>query len=206
MVFIVLSILNHLFKGTMILPSFVTIGKWTNTLLTILFYTALVFVGVKVFRHFNKKRKFSRANIYEIDRMTGEQFEHYLGFLFTKLGYKTKVTPYSGDYGADVVLVKDGITTVVQAKRYKGIVGNKAVQEIVASMSVYNAQKALVVTNSRYSINAIQLAKANGVELWDRTRLVNELSKINMKKEFNNREAHRFLNREGNYKNVEIFL
>lgn len=117
--------------------------------------------------------------------MSGEEFEHYLGFLFTKLGYKTKVTQLSGDYGADLVIKKDGIKTVVQAKRYRNKVNNKAIQEIVASKtkSVYRADKSMCVTNSYYTKPAIELAGANDVELWNRGRLIKELSRLDIRKE-----------------------
>ncbi|WP_253187253.1 restriction endonuclease [Paenibacillus sp. GP183] len=48
--------------------------------------------------------------------MDGRQFELYLGLLFKALGYKTEVTLSAGDYGADLVIEKNGVRTVVQAK------------------------------------------------------------------------------------------
>lgn len=40
--------------------------------------------------------------------MEGVQFEKYLGHLFRSQGYKAEVTQAAGDYGADLVLSKDG--------------------------------------------------------------------------------------------------
>lgn len=51
--------------------------------------------------------------------MTGREFEIYLSVLFRNLGYKVKLTKASGDYGADLILKKSGLSIVVQAKRYK---------------------------------------------------------------------------------------
>jgi hypothetical protein len=81
----------------------------------------------------------------------------------------------SEDYGADLLISKDGVTTALQAKRYAKNVGNEAVQEIVAAKGYYNCHTALVVTNSRSTVPARKLASRTGVELWDRDRLVKAL-------------------------------
>ena len=71
------------------------------------------------------------------------------------------------DMGADLILERRGIRSVVQAKSYSGSVGVKAVQEVVAAKSYYKAREAFVVTNSTFTKSAIDLAEANGVSLWD---------------------------------------
>ena len=104
--------------------------------------------------------------------MTGEEFEEYLKAQFERQGYKVRLTPRSNDYGADLVLTRNKEVTVVQAKRYQGNVGNKAVQEIVAAQAYYDADRAMVVTNSYFTNPARKLAEANDVELWDRDNLI----------------------------------
>jgi HJR/Mrr/RecB family endonuclease len=69
--------------------------------------------------------------------------------------------------------------TVVQAKKYSGSVTNKAIQEIVASKKHYGAEKAMVVTTGMFTKSAIELAKSNKVELWDKNRLNEIISNIN---------------------------
>ena len=66
----------------------------------------------------------------------------------------------------------------MQAKFYSTPVGNKAVQEVVASMKIYNASNAMVVTNNYYTNSARELAKANGVSLWDKDILESIISTI----------------------------
>ena len=107
--------------------------------------------------------------------MTGEEFEEYLKAQFERQGFKVKLTPGSNDYGADLVLNRNGEVTVVQAKRYQGNVGNKAVQEIVAAQAYYGADRAMVVTNSYFTNPAKKLAEANDVELWDRDNLIQKV-------------------------------
>jgi restriction system protein len=121
---------------------------------------------------FYKRRRHLRADIVEIDRMEGREFELYLQTLLTKMGYQVSVTPYVGDYGGDLIARKGGKSTVIQAKRYKKRVGVKAVQEALAARGYYNCTDARVITNSSFTIQAMVLAKANGVELWGREELV----------------------------------
>lgn len=111
------------------------------------------------------------SGIEQIDKMGGEDFERYLQHIFKKRGYTVKRTRYRGDYGADLVVAKGGLTTVIQAKRYKRNVGVKAVQEVLASKGYYRCQAAAVLTNSLYTQQARRLAKANDVILWDRNDL-----------------------------------
>lgn len=74
-------------------------------------------------------------------------------------------TPTTGDQGADVIMMVEGVKIVIQAKKYTGVVGNAAVQEVFAAMQFYDADYALVVTNSRYTPAAQTLATKIGVEL-----------------------------------------
>ena len=110
--------------------------------------------------------------------MGGEVFERYLEVLFSRLGYRVERTRFVGDYGGDLVLRKDGVRTVVQAKRQAKNVGVKAVQEAVAAKGYYGCDEAMVVCNRYYSRQAEELALRNEVVLWDRDELIERLSKI----------------------------
>lgn len=119
----------------------------------------------------NKQRYLSSA-LSDLDKLSGESFEEYLMYMFRRQGYRVKLTDQTNDYGADLIMTKDGIKTVAQAKRYRGRVGVEAVQQIVAAKAYYKADQCLVVTNSFFTPNAINLAKANGVTLIDRNELM----------------------------------
>lgn len=112
-----------------------------------------------------------QISIEDVDRLSGYAFESFLRDLYSRMGYSVEQTRLSGDQGADLVVVKAGERTVVQAKCYSGNVGNYAVQEIVAACNLYAAHKAVVVTNSFFTQAAIELASVNRVELIDRNRL-----------------------------------
>ena len=103
--------------------------------------------------------------------MTGPEFEEYLAAHFDNLGYKVEHIGQTGDYGADLILYRDGVSIVVQAKRYQDKVGVKAVQEVISAKEYYECDSAMVVTNSYFTPNAIQMATQCNVELWDRENI-----------------------------------
>jgi restriction system protein len=122
-----------------------------------------------------KGRRLGRAGMPEIDRMTGTEFEQRLAVLFRALGYSVMHTGQIGDWGADLVISKNGTRTVVQAKRYNKNVGVPAVQQATAAKAKYGCTAAMVVTNSRFTTAARELARVNAVELWDRDQLIARL-------------------------------
>lgn len=94
---------------------------WLNTenpsLGIVAFSSAItLIIGYMLVRKIRAKRQLIESGINIVDRMTGEQFEEFLLAHFQDLGYKGYLTPTREDYGADVVLEKDGCRIVVQAK------------------------------------------------------------------------------------------
>ena len=82
-----------------------------------------------------------------------------------KNGWKTNLTPGSGDQGVDVIAKREGIRVVLQCKKYSSPVGNKAVQEVFSGKGFEDADFAAVVSNADYTAAARQLAQKNGVLL-----------------------------------------
>jgi restriction system protein len=121
------------------------------------------------------ERRLARSGINEIDVMDGVDFERRLTHLFSDLGYRVERTRARGDYGADLVLDRDGVRTVVQAKRWTKNVGVKAIQEAVAAKPMYRCDCAMVVTNRYFTDQAKRLAEANRVTLWNRDDLTSAL-------------------------------
>lgn len=122
-----------------------------------------------------KENNYKKSEIGIIDSMSGIEFEKFLIVFFTKQGYKAEITKTSGDFGADLILSKDGVKTIVQAKRYSKSVGVKAIQEIIGAKKYYSAQKLIVITNNYFSRQAKELAKVNNVQLIDRDQLIQQL-------------------------------
>lgn len=120
------------------------------------------------------KRKIDFANkstMTYVDNLAGYEFEEFISSLLNNLGYDAKVTQESGDYGIDVVAIKDNIRYAIQCKNYSQPVGNKAIQEAYSGKNYYDCHVAIVVTNNHFTTNAINQAKMNKVVLWDRNKL-----------------------------------
>lgn len=120
----------------------------------------------------------NRITIVDIDLMSGAQFEEFLCEYFNGQGYQCSTTKASGDQGIDLIAKKGELTIAIQAKCYSGTVGNHAVMEAVAGMKYYSANRCMVITNSTFSKSASELAKANGVILWDRQVLTEKLNEV----------------------------
>jgi restriction system protein len=142
---IVLVILTLAFRSWILLGGFA-------------FVLILAFAQWLYFRHY-----IERAQIEDVDEMTGWEFERWLGNLFEQLGFKVEQTPYRGDFGADFILTWNQTRIAAQAKRASRPVGVRAVQEVVAAKSFYRCQRAMVVTNNYFTEQAMLLGRANGV-------------------------------------------
>ena len=118
-----------------------------------------------------RRKMLLNVSMRKIDKMSGVEFEQYLKVLYESKGYKVKLTPGTNDYGADLLLEKNGRKTAVQAKRYRSKVPEAAVQQIIAAKEFYHADRAAVVTNSLYTDAAIRLAKECRVMLINRYSL-----------------------------------
>ncbi|MDP5276144.1 restriction endonuclease [Chengkuizengella axinellae] len=155
---------------------------FTKSLIISLMVAAIgvaVIISILVIKHKKKVDRLKRSGIHDMDKMDGHQFEHYLSHLFKSQGYSVQVTSASGDYGADLVLKKDNRKIVVQAKRYSKNIGIEAIQQVHSSMKYYQADEAWVISNRFYTKPAMNLAKANQVQLFTRQELIDMILKIN---------------------------
>ena len=133
-------------------------------------FALICLIGLKVALKNYNRFKYLNSSLTAIDKMEGHEFENYLEVQIRNLGYKvTNVGKNGKDFGVDLLLYRDGVKTAVQAKRYNGKVGVKAVQEIVSGREYYKADEALVVTNSYFTEPAADMARECDVILWDRS-------------------------------------
>lgn len=106
------------------------------------------------------------------DRMSGEEFEQYVQEVLKRNGYKhVLLTKRSGDYGIDILAEYKGEHYAFQCKKYAKPVGVAAVQQAYSGCQYYECDQAVVVTNNRFTAQAIALAQTNDVILWDGEKL-----------------------------------
>lgn len=123
-----------------------------------------------------KEEGLTRESILKVPQkfgsLSGSQFEGLLYRLFEARGYKVQPTGKSGDQGGDLIANRDGERLLIQAKCYRDwSTGNEAVQQVVAAMKFYDCNKAMVVTTSHFTNEAVALAQANKTELVSKARL-----------------------------------
>ena len=103
------------------------------------------------------------------DELEGHEFEYYCAELLKKKGFiDVEVTKGSGDYGADILAEKDGITYAIQCKCYTAPIGVKAIQEAYAGRDYYDRMVGAVLTNQYFTAPAVEAAKKLKILLWDR--------------------------------------
>ena len=152
-----------------------TKNQWL-TALTFIVSIGLLFAGIQKYKQ-RKRRILFESGIDKVDNMTGIIFEEFLLEHFKHLGYTGYLTPRNENYGADLIIQKEEIKVVVQAKRWKNNVGVDAIQQVSGAIKHYNADKGLVVTNSSFTKSAYELANSNEIELWDRVKLIEVMDK-----------------------------
>ncbi len=146
----------------------------TKALLPIIYILGLILIIKHLYNIF-KEYQLSKTDIYDIDRMSGTEFEQRLIILYRNLGYKVTHIGHSGDAGVDLIVEKDGIKTAVQAKRYKGNVPESAVQQVHTGKDYYKCDRAIIVTNSFFTQMAQNVAAKTNITLWNRNTLIKEL-------------------------------
>ena len=99
------------------------------------------------------------------DEIDPFEYEHYCAEEFKKNGWIAEATQGSSDQGVDVKASKDGIDLVAQCKRFAKPVGNKAVQEVVAGIKYYAANKGIVIAPNGFTKSAKKLAESNNIDL-----------------------------------------
>lgn len=153
--------------------------------------TIIFFIFKFIYKQISKKRiskYISELTLENIDNLSGVDFEDFLYYLLTNVGFKVKRTKKSYDYGADLIINLKNEIIVIQCKLYNNhSVGNSAVQEVYSATNYYNASLGIVITNSYFSKSAINLANKSGILLWNRNT-INQLIKLeeNQKKSFIN--------------------
>ena len=127
-------------------------------------------------RGVKESEAYQRSGMAAVDAMTGRQFRALLEHYFAVKGYRVVRLGARRDFGADLLISDPQGRTIVQVKRWTGMVRHDAVQRAVVARARYGVARALVVTSSNYSQDAVMSANSNGVTLWNRAALAAELS------------------------------
>lgn len=161
-------------------------------ILILIFLGGLIFLAKYIYDQ-NKKAQleaFLHFNVKDLDGLRGIPFENLLKNVFIAWGYQVQTTPVTGDQGADLILLANSQKIAVQAKGWGNTVGNKAVQEVYASISYYRANEGWVITNNYFTPSARRLAASTGVKLFDREDMIDLIKQAHQNIKNNLNKSH----------------
>lgn len=120
------------------------------------------------FLEYHAKAAIRDASTTDVHKMTGVEFETWVAKILKENGFQNvRGTPAIGDQGADIIVEKNGRNIIIQVKRHKGTVGNKAVQEVISAIQYYGGDEGWVITNSTFTPSAKALAQKSNIKLID---------------------------------------
>ena len=157
-------------------------GKKFKKIMAIGFFPVVIFYFIikciyRLIEKYVACKYIASITIDKIDCLDGEDFEELLAMIFRQRGLKVTKTKKSHDYGADLLVsTKDEIIAIQCKLYYNRSVSNSAVQEIATAKDYYQASRAVVITNSKFTKPAEILAEKIGVKLIDRNSLQKLLS------------------------------
>jgi restriction system protein len=107
------------------------------------------------------------------------EFENVVAGLFRGMGYKTQLTPVSGDGGVDIEVSIEHVGLchrwLVQAKRYTANVGVKEVREYCSLRYREQADGVIIVTTAGFTRGAYEEAAKHNVKLIEGALLISML-------------------------------
>lgn len=143
------------------------------------------FAGIASVALWRQLRKPSAGQVEAIAqaaaRMNWPDFRAALEQAFARAGYAVS----RGDQGADLVLTRDGRTTLVAAQRWKAARhGEEALQALQAAVQARGASGCIYVALGSFSANAERYAKAHQIELMQGeslARLIRDVKNLSLR-------------------------
>ena len=97
--------------------------------------------------------------------LSGIEFERQLGILYRQRGYRVESTTTSGDEGIDLILRKNGKTTVVQCKSHQKPVGPAIARELFGSMVAFRADDAILACTGGFTRGVKEFVRGKPITL-----------------------------------------
>ncbi len=100
--------------------------------------------------------------------LTEIELEKFSAQVFSKMGYKTRLTSTTGDHGVDVMLINPkGQVEVVQCKQWNKPVGEPQLRDLFGAMQHEKAVRGWLIAPRGFSETAQKWAKGKAIELID---------------------------------------
>jgi restriction system protein len=176
-------------KGTVLVALLVAAGIWylTQNPAVGRAFSGVVLVGLAlaIWTRWRRSRVTRRRvrTLGDLLSLTPPEFEEAVAGVLARSSYRrVRVVGKAADLGVDIACFdRKGRPVVVQCKRHApGIaVGSGEVQRFLGSITHAGAHRGILVTTSRFSAPAVDLAEQHGIELIDGTALVELVRRSN---------------------------
>lgn len=140
-----------------------------------LFSIGLYYVSLWIGNYFRNKKEVTEKPTKEyinkvirsVNKMSGSQFEDFVGFIFKEIGYKVKQTPKTRDGGKDLILHTKNKKIYVEVKRYasKNLISSSLVLKLIGSAVSDGVNECIFLTTSGYTKDAIDTAENSKVKI-----------------------------------------
>lgn len=100
--------------------------------------------------------------------MTPKQYENYIGSIFAKRGYDVVISPYSNDWGIDVVAIKENEKIGIQAKMYgqsSRSINRRVIMELYGASAYQDCTRTILATDGNIMPDAVNVAEKLGIEI-----------------------------------------
>ncbi len=131
---------------------------------------------------------------FNVDTLSGVEFENVCQMLVEKMGFTTQTTKASGDGGIDLIAYNHqpflSGKYIIQCKRYAGSVGEPIIRDLYGVVTSERANKGILMTTGHFTKSAMAFATGKPIELIDGVALKNLLSQYGMEFSQNNQTSH----------------
>ena len=158
---------------TSLYPGYQFTGWYFISILSLIVCVAYFVVGFDLLERQNKKPVIEPKDKFinetqKKSNMTPQEFEQFVAQYYSEKGYDIEITPYSGDYGVDVIAQKGEERIAIQAKMYGNSarkVNRETVMQLFGAMTYRKCNKAVIATDGTCMPDAIDVANQLGVEV-----------------------------------------
>lgn len=97
--------------------------------------------------------------------LSGRSFEHEVANVYSRLGYKVEVTPYSNDKGIDIWLTRNDERIAVQCKAHAKPIGPAVARELFGATQHHNITSSVIVSRSGFTKGVYEFVVGKKIQL-----------------------------------------
>jgi restriction system protein len=115
---------------------------------------------------------YNRARQEHWRSLRGVKLENEVAIIYRELGYAVETTKATGDEGIDLILRRDGSTTLVQCKGRSKSIGVGAIRDLYGVLMHHRADRAILVCPIGFTEGVIAFVHGKPIDLLSAAQLV----------------------------------